>query len=554
MMRRRSRRASRAILAATAFVVWSETDGAVAATQVTGSGSFACALGAGGGVECWGENGHGQLGDGTTTHRQTPAGVSGLGSGVASIDAGPLGACAVTTGGGVRCWGDNAQGQLGDGTTTDSTVPVDVTGLGSGVASVSTSGANCNFDANFQSHACAVTAAGGVKCWGGNAKGQLGDGTNTGRTTPVDVVGLASGVVSVAASGCHTCAVTAAGGVKCWGYNRGGRLGDGTDVDRNTPVDVVGLASGIVSVSGGSGRTCALTASGAVKCWGYLTLVGQGEYTPIDITGFSGPVSSLSADSPGCAVLTTGAVECFSSTAAPVPFLSSGVAALSSGVTLMANGNVKSGYLGYGPLARYGWDPGCVIGYGDADGDAICDVYDPCATGPGGRLADRPRSRLAVARFGDGVPGNEDLTLNGNFHLPAGTSFADLDPVTHGVRALLFDPEGLIAEIALAPGTYAGPGSAGWVATANGKTWRYIDLTGGSATAVRFTLADRGKGQPGGLVRTTLRSNAATLPIGPTGVAGLGAAFVLGDALAGDAGLCGDAVCAASPAMHCTIR
>jgi alpha-tubulin suppressor-like RCC1 family protein len=143
----------------------------------------------------------------------------------------------VTTSGGAKCWGYNQYGQIGDGTNSARTTPVNVSGLTSGVASIST-GAN---------HTCAVTTSGGAKCWGYNLYGQLGDGTITDRSTPGDVSGLTSGVAAftdqIGALGDYTCAMTTSGGAKCWGYNLYGQLGDGTTTDRSTPGDVSGIGA-----------------------------------------------------------------------------------------------------------------------------------------------------------------------------------------------------------------------------------------------------------------------------------------------------------------------
>ena len=150
---------------------------------------------------------------------------------VAAIPVGGLHSCALTNAGGVQCWGRNDVSQLGDGTLVNSTTPIDVVGLETGVAAIAAGDA----------HTCALTTAGGVKCWGRNSFGQLGDGTTVDRATPVDVSGLTSGVSAVAAGASHTCAVTTAGGANCWGTNSSGQLGDGTPLFRTTPVDVIGF-------------------------------------------------------------------------------------------------------------------------------------------------------------------------------------------------------------------------------------------------------------------------------------------------------------------------
>jgi len=257
-----------------------------------------------------GSNAAGQLGDGTTTRRSTPTAVVGLASGVATVETGDGHTCAVTTGGGVKCWGYNAYGQLGDGTATSRLTPVNVTGLTSGVVMVAPGGV----------HTCALTSAGGVKCWGFNFSGQLGDGTTTTRYTAVDVVGLTSGVVAVATGPNHSCAATAAGTVRCWGSNSYGQLGDGTTTTRQTPVEVVGLTNA-TSLATGMWHTCALTSAGGVKCWGRNVYgqLGDGTtttyYTPVDVVGLTAGITSVAAGwYHTCAVTAVGGVKCWGRT------------------------------------------------------------------------------------------------------------------------------------------------------------------------------------------------------------------------------------------------
>ncbi len=213
-----------------------------------------------GGVTCWGLNSFGQLGNGTTTSTSTSGGVNGLASGVSGLSAGGNHTCALLDTGGVSCWGQNTQGQLGDGTLLNRDEPVGVSGLAAGVVAISAGDA----------HTCALLDTGAVKCWGHNLWGQLGDATNVRRTSPVDVSGLSSGIVSLGVGGFHSCAVTAAGGVKCWGRNDFGQLGLGAGIFTNTnvPADVSGLSVFAATVSADRYHTCAAADAGGANCWG----------------------------------------------------------------------------------------------------------------------------------------------------------------------------------------------------------------------------------------------------------------------------------------------
>jgi alpha-tubulin suppressor-like RCC1 family protein len=198
--------------------------------------------------------------------------VINLVSGVRAIAAGYSYTCALTISSEVKCWGNNDYGQLGDRTTITQMMPMGVVGLSSNVMAITTGGA----------HTCALTASGGVKCWGFNKFGQLGNGTTINQFTPVDVIGLTTGVIAIVASGAHTCALTAGGGVKCWGRNLANALGDGTTTDRITPVDVSGLSRGISVITTFGMHTCALTAIGEIKCWGFNEFGQLGDATTND--------------------------------------------------------------------------------------------------------------------------------------------------------------------------------------------------------------------------------------------------------------------------------
>ncbi len=258
-------------------------------------------------VHCWGANDHGQLGATAGSPTATPVTVPDLGASVTAIAAGGLHTCAVA-GGAVMCWGDGADGQLGNGATADSATPVAVEGL-SGVKQIATGG----------THSCAITSAGGVECWGLNAYGQLGDGTTTNRSTPVPVSGLASGVVAIAAGNLHTCALTNAGAVGCWGDGFYGQLGNGSINASSVPVLVGGLGQGAtIAVAAGGTHTCALAKGGGVSCWGddQSGQLGDNDSSdkaaPVSVTGLAPGVCALSAGTAHtCAMFPGGRAQCW---------------------------------------------------------------------------------------------------------------------------------------------------------------------------------------------------------------------------------------------------
>ena len=186
-----------------------------------------------------------------------PLAPPGADATVLHVAAGDEHTCAVLVGGRVQCWGSNAFGQLGDGTLTRRTAPVDVVGLP--FAAVAVTGGYW--------HSCALSASGTVACWGANGRGQLGDGTNADRLVATQVPGL-SGVRAIAAGNRHTCALRTDGTVLCWGDNRSRQLGVDEIASRSTPAPVGGLPADIVAIAAGNANSAAVTRDGTVKYWG----------------------------------------------------------------------------------------------------------------------------------------------------------------------------------------------------------------------------------------------------------------------------------------------
>jgi alpha-tubulin suppressor-like RCC1 family protein len=227
------------------------------AVSVTAGRLHACARLADSTAQCWGYNISGQLGDGTTTQRTAPVVVSGL-TGVIGLGAGYAHTCAMLETGQAKCWGDNSDGELGDGNTATLVPNPFVATLQNGIEIVS------SFDDYYT---CALLSDGSARCWGDNANGELGDTTTTTRNVPVTVSGL-SNAAHLSAGRLHTCAVLGDGTGRCWGLNSNGQIGDATTVQKAVPTVVSGL-SGATYIGAGYSDTCAIlgNTTGA-KCWG----------------------------------------------------------------------------------------------------------------------------------------------------------------------------------------------------------------------------------------------------------------------------------------------
>jgi alpha-tubulin suppressor-like RCC1 family protein len=247
------------------------------ADVAAGWGPHTCARKMDSTLWCWGFNGAGQLGDGTTvTPRALPVQVTTLGVTVVEVAAGVAHTCARKMDGTLWCWGHSGKGQVGDGSLdTPKPSPVQVSTLGTDVAGMT---------AGYE-HTCARKGDGTLWCWGDNNSGQLGDGTmTTPRPLPVQVSMLGGAVSQVAAGFYHTCARRSDGTLWCWGDNTWGQLGIGTasPFPRLTPVQVAALGSTVTAVAIGVYHSCATKADRTVWCWGRNNYGLLGDGTTMD--------------------------------------------------------------------------------------------------------------------------------------------------------------------------------------------------------------------------------------------------------------------------------
>lgn len=241
--------------------------------------THACGLDGVGAAWCWGRNGSGQLGDGTLIDQFQPVAVQG-GFLFTRLAVGALHTCGIQVGGTALCWGSGNNGRLGDGTNVSHSLPAPVSG-GATWTSLSTS---------TGSHTCGLQPDQTLWCWGFNSSGRLGDGTTTDRSVPTPVLG---GLTwrSVGAGGAHTCGVTTANVAHCWGFGSQGQLGTGGTTNHSIPVPVAGGAL-FTEISSGTTHTCGLTPDRAALCWGAGTAgqLGSAQFQnrlePVTVTGF----------------------------------------------------------------------------------------------------------------------------------------------------------------------------------------------------------------------------------------------------------------------------
>jgi putative cell wall-binding protein/alpha-tubulin suppressor-like RCC1 family protein len=273
---------------------------AVSVTSVgVGSAGAFCAVRASGGISCWGANNAGVLGAGlnptSTTYTDAPVSVTGLSHAI-SVTSSAVSFCALLLGGTVDCWGDNGDGELGAGLGPASVAASDVPVAVVGVANARSVAGNDTFGAGGY---CAALISGGVECWGDNAYGELGAGLDP-TTTPlsassVAVTGIADASAIIAGGAGTYCAVLTSGSLTCWGNNDAGELGAGLDPtvpansNSDVPVAVIGISDSTAILVGGDGTVCAIKAAGGADCWGNNDWGQMGAGLP----GGNGAISTL---------------------------------------------------------------------------------------------------------------------------------------------------------------------------------------------------------------------------------------------------------------------
>ncbi len=286
--------------------------------SLDGGGAHTCATTSDGNAFCWGNNASGQLGINSTTQSLVPAQVKGIGgvstlSDVKQISAGTSHTCAVKNDGTVWCWGLNTEGRLGNGNNTQQLSPVQVKGLGNtGVLT------NILKVSAGDTHTCAISNSGYAYCWGSGNWGQLGNNQQSNSTYPVAVSNLTN-LVDISTSENFSCAVKSDGIGWCWGLGQWGQIGNGILADANIIPKQVSVVTNFEKIVTGSHyHSCGLTTDKKIYCWGYGEYgnLGSGSFlgaqaTPVQVTGITDAEDVSAGYYHSCATRTNGSVVCW---------------------------------------------------------------------------------------------------------------------------------------------------------------------------------------------------------------------------------------------------
>jgi alpha-tubulin suppressor-like RCC1 family protein len=280
------------------------------AVRIAAGNNHTCVVRGSGKVSCWGDNQDGQLGNGLTTRSAVPVDVTGL-LDATSVACGASFSCAIRTGGRVVCWGAGLGGQLGNGQKPlQQLAPQPVSNLTDAVAISS-----------GESHACALRATGTLVCWGDGVNGQLGNGDQLERLVPTAVPSLDT-ISAVAAGSRSTCALKASGAVFCWGANEIGQLGSGAANPTPNPSPTVVSGLDAIALWAGTNHACAVRRGGAVACWGqgFQGQLGDGQPraaastptpSPTSVSGLTNAIGVGTGGNHSCAPTATGAILCW---------------------------------------------------------------------------------------------------------------------------------------------------------------------------------------------------------------------------------------------------
>lgn len=423
-------------------------------TAIAAGGFHTCGLRNDGKVMCWGHDGSGQLGDGgglgtsytpvTVKHDHDADATTALVDldHVVAVTSGEYHGCAVLDTGAVKCWGHNGFGQLGDGTTTDRTFAVAVTGFPEDDGHPPAHDPHKALAVSAgESHTCAVIDNNRARCWGHNFFGQLGNNTFTDSSTPVPVkydvdgspittgdVDELTGVTAITTGQFHSCARLSGNTVRCWGQNGRGQLGTGgTSEKEKLALPVTGL-TGVRAVTAGGFHTCVMVTGNSMRCWGYNFYGQLGAYrssspTPVTVTALAGATVATTGDGHAC-----GLVSSPDAPAADQPVCWGNNASGELGADLTpspANSTIPVEVAGVSDAGAVGLDPDALLDPISAGNEHACVL-------PAGSGTPKCWGRNTDGELGNGTNTGSDAPVAVSSLATAGQVAAggELDPVT----------------------------------------------------------------------------------------------------------------------------